>query len=99
MISLDGSCALLKNPATLLMDEPTSGLDATMAMEVLELCEYLTRHQRTVVCTIHQPSLDMYHMFLHVLFLAKGEVVYLGPPKLSVQVFQMVSIPSPKLSK
>jgi hypothetical protein len=30
-------------------------------------------------------------MFKHVMYLAKGEVVYCGPPKNSIQAFEQVS--------
>lgn len=84
-------CALLKNPAVVVLDEPTSGLDAVKAMEVLETCEQLTRHGRTIICTIHQPRLDIYNMFSHVMYVAMGEVVYVGPPQMSVPVLEQAS--------
>jgi len=84
-------CALLKNPAVVVLDEPTSGLDASRAMEVMQTCEQLTRHGRTIISTIHQPRLDIYNMFHHVMYVASGEVVYVGPPQQSVQVFAQAS--------
>ncbi|PNX74039.1 pleiotropic drug resistance protein 1-like [Trifolium pratense] len=62
------------------MDEPTSGLDARAAAIVMRTVRNTVDTGRTVVCTIHQPSIDIFEAF-DELFLMKrgGQEVYVGP--------------------
>lgn len=62
------------------MDEPTSGLDARAAAIVMRTVRNTVDTGRTVVCTIHQPSIDIFEAF-DELFLMKrgGQVIYAGP--------------------
>ena len=57
---------LLNNPMLLLADEPTSGLDSYLAGTVVECLGTLTENGRTVMCTIHQPSSDVFSLFTRV---------------------------------
>lgn len=45
------------------MDEPTSGLDARAAAIVMRAVKNVVETGRTVVCTIHQPSIDIFESF------------------------------------
>ena len=45
------------------MDEPTSGLDARAAAVVMRTVRNTVDTGRTVVCTIHQPSIDIFESF------------------------------------
>lgn len=45
------------------MDEPTSGLDARAAAIVMRAVKNVVETGRTVVCTIHQPSIDIFEAF------------------------------------
>ena len=45
------------------MDEPTSGLDARAAAVVMRTVRNTVDTGRTVVCTIHQPSIDIFEAF------------------------------------
>ncbi|XXG63718.1 hypothetical protein AAC387_Pa05g1841 [Persea americana] len=71
---------LVANPSIIFMDEPTSGLDARAAAIVLRTVRNTVNTGRTVVCTIHQPSIDIFEAF-DELFLMKrgGEEIYVGP--------------------
>ncbi|KAL2929376.1 ABC transporter G family member 38 [Bienertia sinuspersici] len=71
---------LVANPSILFMDEPTSGLDARAAAIVMRVVRNTVNTGRTVVCTIHQPSIDIFESF-DELFLLKqgGQVLYAGP--------------------
>ena len=57
---------LLNNPMLLLADEPTSGLDSYLAGTVVECLGTLVENGRTVMCTIHQPSSDVFSLFTRV---------------------------------
>ncbi|EHA8590358.1 ABC transporter G family member 39 [Cocos nucifera] len=71
---------LVANPSIIFMDEPTSGLDARAAAIVMRTVRNTVDTGRTVVCTIHQPSIDIFESF-DELFLMKrgGEEIYVGP--------------------
>ena len=51
---------LVANPSIVFMDEPTSGLDARAAAIVMRAVRNTVNTGRTVVCTIHQPSIDIF---------------------------------------
>lgn len=54
---------LVANPSIIFMDEPTSGLDARAAAIVMRAVKNVVEMGRTVVCTIHQPSIDIFEAF------------------------------------
>ena len=54
---------LVANPSIMFMDEPTSGLDARAAAIVMRTVCNTVDTGRTVVCTIHQPSIDIFEAF------------------------------------
>uniref|UniRef100_A0A0D3H5G1 ABC transporter domain-containing protein n=1 Tax=Oryza barthii TaxID=65489 RepID=A0A0D3H5G1_9ORYZ len=71
---------LVANPSIIFMDEPTSGLDAQAAAIVMRAVRNTVDTRRIVVCTIHQPSIEIFESF-DELFLMKqgGEEIYVGP--------------------
>ena len=54
---------LVSNPSIIFMDEPTSGLDARAAAIVMRTVKNVVATGRTIVCTIHQPSIDVFEPF------------------------------------
>ncbi|KAL5065215.1 hypothetical protein RYX36_026952 [Vicia faba] len=54
---------LVSNPSIIFMDEPTSGLDARAAAVVMRAVKNVVGTGRTTVCTIHQPSIDIFETF------------------------------------
>lgn len=73
-------CELAANPSLLFLDEPTTGLDARSAAQVMRVLRNVADTGRTVVCTIHQPSYDVFSAFDDLLLLAQGgRQVYFGP--------------------
>ncbi|KAL8458358.1 hypothetical protein ACS0TY_036029 [Phlomoides rotata] len=62
------------------MDEPTSGLDARAAAIVMRTVRNTVDTGRTVVCTIHQPGIDIFEAFNELLLLKRGgKVIFAGP--------------------
>uniref|UniRef100_R7W6R7 Pleiotropic drug resistance protein 3 n=1 Tax=Aegilops tauschii TaxID=37682 RepID=R7W6R7_AEGTA len=54
---------LVSNPSIILMDEPTTGLDTRSAAIVIRAVKNICETGRTVVCTIHQPSTEIFEAF------------------------------------
>ncbi|EMS57423.1 Pleiotropic drug resistance protein 3 [Triticum urartu] len=71
---------LVSNPSIIFMDEPTSGLDARAAAIVMRAVKNVADTGRTVVCTIHQPSIDIFEAFDELMLMRRGgELIYAGP--------------------
>ena len=70
---------LVANPSIVFADEPTSSLDARAAAIVMRVLSKIARSGRTVICTIHQPSTEVFFQFDDLLLLKRGgEIVYFG---------------------
>ncbi|KAL3824398.1 hypothetical protein ACJIZ3_020427 [Penstemon smallii] len=70
---------LVANPSIIFMDEPTSGLDARAAAIVMRTVRNTVDTGRTVVCTIHQPGIDIFEAFDELLLMKRGgQVIYAG---------------------
>ena len=81
---------LMSHPQILILDEPTSGLDSDTSEKVISLLKNLVDKQRrfnvhdstAVLCTIHQPSKDVFFLFNNVYLLSRsGQNIYYGPPE------------------
>uniref|UniRef100_A0A0E0F160 ABC transporter domain-containing protein n=1 Tax=Oryza meridionalis TaxID=40149 RepID=A0A0E0F160_9ORYZ len=71
---------LVSNPSIIFMDEPTSGLDARAAAIVMRAVKNVAETGRTVVCTIHQPSIEIFEAFNELMLMKRGgELIYAGP--------------------
>nr|XP_017241624.1 PREDICTED: pleiotropic drug resistance protein 3-like isoform X1 [Daucus carota subsp. sativus] len=71
---------LVSNPSIIFMDEPTTGLDARAAAIVMRAVKNVVDTGRTIVCTIHQPSIDIFEAFDELILLKSGgRVIYSGP--------------------
>jgi ABC-type multidrug transport system ATPase subunit len=73
---------LVANPSIIFMDEPTSGLDARAAAIVMRTVRNTVNTGRTVVCTIHQPSIDIFDAFDEVctIKLRQASSTFTRPP-------------------
>ncbi|KAI4310915.1 hypothetical protein MLD38_035860 [Melastoma candidum] len=71
---------LVANPSIIFMDEPTTGLDARAAAIVMRTVKNIVDTGRTIVCTIHQPSIDIFESFDELVLLKNGgKLIYSGP--------------------
>ncbi|GAY57257.1 hypothetical protein CUMW_178040 [Citrus unshiu] len=71
---------LVANPSIIFMDEPTTGLDARAAAIVMRAVKNVVDTGRTIVCTIHQPSIDIFEAFDELILLKiGGRIIYCGP--------------------
>jgi ABC-type multidrug transport system ATPase subunit/pSer/pThr/pTyr-binding forkhead associated (FHA) protein len=76
---------LLTDPPILVLDEPTSGLSSMDALSVIELLRSLADAGKTILVTIHQPSVDVFQLFDAVAVIARdastkqvGRLAYFG---------------------
>ncbi len=71
---------LVTRPSVIFLDEPTSGLDSFAAYNVVRILRNLSRAGggTTVLCTIHQPSSEVFNVFDSLTLLAGGSTVYHG---------------------
>ncbi|XP_071701682.1 ABC transporter G family member 39-like isoform X2 [Rutidosis leptorrhynchoides] len=71
---------LVANPSIIFLDEPTTGLDARAAAIVMRTVRNMVDTGRTVVCTIHQPSIDIFESFDELILMKfGGQIIYAGP--------------------
>ena len=63
----------------LFLDEPTSGLDSQSAWAITSFLRNLADNGQAILCTIHQPSSELFQVFDRLLLLRKGgQMVYFG---------------------
>ncbi len=92
---------LLSNPAVLCVDEPTSGLDSKTAEDVVQELRDLARgngdvaRERTIICTIHQPSYRIFALFDRVVLLTKGRIAFQGSLAELERFFDRLGLASP----
>uniref|UniRef100_T1JB20 Protein white n=1 Tax=Strigamia maritima TaxID=126957 RepID=T1JB20_STRMM len=89
------ACEVLTNPSLMFCDEPTSGLDSSMAQNVVCLLRSLAQKGKTIICTIHQPSSQLYALFDKILFLAEGRVAFLGTRNDALSFFNNLNFHCP----
>ncbi|XP_064110769.1 protein scarlet-like isoform X3 [Macrobrachium nipponense] len=69
---------ILTDPPLLFCDEPTTGLDSYNARKLVRMMKDMAARGKTILCTIHQPSSEVFAMFDKLLLLAEGRVAYMG---------------------
>ncbi|KAL2652291.1 hypothetical protein R1flu_020419 [Riccia fluitans] len=88
---------LMANPSIIFMDEPTLGMDSLAAAIVMRTVRNTVDTGRTVVCAIHQPSIDVFEAFDELLFFKTGgQIIYAGPigKRRNKQMVDEISNPS-----
>jgi len=75
---------LITDTPVLFLDEPTSGLSSYDAEGVIQLLKRLSRQGKTILATIHQPSLRVFREFDNLIMLARdsggsGTLAFFGP--------------------
>jgi len=86
---------LVTRPRLIFLDEPTSGLDSESAMNCVKLVRRVARRGATVLCTIHQPSSEVFALFDHLVLMKDGLTMYQGPMDQLVPVFERAGYPVP----
>ncbi|CAL1409645.1 unnamed protein product [Linum trigynum] len=86
---------ILTRPQLLFLDEPTTGLDSASAFFVVQTLRNIAQDGKTVICSIHQPSSEVFTLFDELCLLSDGEVIYSGEAKMAVEFFAEAGFPCP----
>ncbi|KAH9524966.1 hypothetical protein Btru_028363, partial [Bulinus truncatus] len=85
----------LTKPPIFFCDEPTSGLDSFMAQSIVATLQNMASKGRVVLCTIHQPSSELFAMFDQILLLSEGRTAFMGTQQAAMEFFQRHGYPCP----
>jgi hypothetical protein len=92
--SLNGFCDCYSQ--LLFLDEPTSGLDSYSAFTLTTLLKKVAKDDDcTILCTIHQPSSEVFFLFDKVIFMKAGRVFFQGPVSDAVTHFKSYGFTCP----
>jgi ABC-type multidrug transport system ATPase subunit/ABC-type multidrug transport system permease subunit len=87
---------LITDPSLLFLDEPTSGLDSFSASSLVKLLKNMAINQNTaVLCTIHQPSAEVFLNFDKVIFMKQGRIFYSGRADAAADYCTKIDMPCP----
>ncbi|KAI9080740.1 hypothetical protein K1719_037253 [Acacia pycnantha] len=86
---------ILTQPNALFLDEPTSGLDSASAFYIIQALSQIAHGGKIIMCSIHQPSSDVFHLFDDLLLLSGGETVYFGEANMALEFFANAGFPCP----
>jgi len=86
---------LITNPALLFLDEPTSGLDSFTSLALILNLKELAHYGHTVICTIHQPSAEIFRNFDKLNLLVQGRTAFFGRAADSIDFFSGLGYPCP----
>jgi ABC-type multidrug transport system ATPase subunit len=86
---------LISNPTLIFLDEPTSGLDSYSAKNCVELLRKISRAGSSVLCTIHQPSSEVFQLFDRCILMKSGRIVFQGPTEEINTHFEKIGFPVP----
>ncbi|KPM06128.1 ABC transporter sub-family G-like protein 10 [Sarcoptes scabiei] len=93
---LSFAAEMLTNPLLLFCDEPTSGLDSFLAENVVKILKKMSQSGRTIICTIHQPSSEVFILFNKLLLLSQGKVAFIGTPDAANTFFSSLGLVCPQ---
>ncbi|XP_012537339.1 ATP-binding cassette sub-family G member 1 [Monomorium pharaonis] len=87
---------LIDNPPIMFLDEPTTGLDYLASLQCIAALQTLAKSGHTMICTIHQPSAALYHLFDHIYMIVDGQCLYAGTPDNTVSYFAQQGFQCPQ---
>ena len=74
-------------PALICLDEPTSGLDSSVTLEIMSSVRKICDRSHICICTIHQPSPQVFSLFDRLIVVSDGRLVYFGSLHASATYF------------
>ncbi|CAK1601699.1 unnamed protein product [Parnassius mnemosyne] len=94
LLSLASS--LLSSPQILICDEPTSGLDSYNASLVVGVLKNISKTGKIVICSVHQPSSDLFKEFNSISLMSEGKLLFHGTHDDCRMLFESVNLRCPK---
>ncbi|XP_044265632.1 protein scarlet isoform X2 [Tribolium madens] len=79
---------LLTDPPILFCDEPTTGLDSYSAQKIITMMNTMACSGKTILCTIHQPSSDIFAIFSQLILMADGRIAFMGSAASALDFFE-----------
>jgi len=86
---------LITSPSMLFLDEPLSGLDSYAAYMVVQVLKELSSKGCAVLCTIHQPSSEIFQMFNKLICLSDGKTCYCDAVSRLMEHMESIGSPVP----
>ncbi|XP_028399589.1 ABC transporter ATP-binding protein/permease wht-1-like [Dendronephthya gigantea] len=80
----------------LFADDPLTGLDSLSSNMLVHTLQRLANSGYTILCTLDQPTSDVYALFNKIILLAEGRITYLGPSSEAVSYFGSIGFPCPE---
>jgi ABC-type multidrug transport system ATPase subunit len=74
----------------------TSGLDSHSAFSVISTLQHISRLNVAVLCTIHQPSFEIFSKFDKVILMALGRIAFHGTIPEAIAHFEELGYPLPQ---
>ncbi|KAL0272357.1 UNVERIFIED_CONTAM: hypothetical protein PYX00_005360 [Menopon gallinae] len=87
---------MITDPKLFFCDEPTTGLDSYSAQSIVHLMKLMASQNKTVLCTIHQPSSEIFDMFSNLILLFEGRIAFIGDSKDALKHFEKYGYYCPK---
>ncbi|XP_075451890.1 ATP-binding cassette sub-family G member 5 isoform X2 [Ascaphus truei] len=89
---------LIQDPKIILLDEPTTGLDSMTANHIVLLLSELSRKDRIVIISIHQPRSELFKVFNKIAIMSCGELIFCGNPQEMIGFFDNCGYECPEHS-
>lgn len=84
---------VFRDPLIFLSDEPTSGLDSFMAKDVILALRNIADNGKIVICAIHQPSSEIFHLFDSIYLMMDGQCILTGTIEECMDQFKLNKYP------
>ncbi len=70
-------------------------LVSLVSTQIVDYLAKLASEGMTILCTIHQPSSECFHLFSKLMLLSSGKTIYFGPTEQAVDYFKSTGNEAP----